>query len=206
MKNHISGIKWNQEYDSTRETVENLTDTLVSLLLPQSLSSKRMFWGEAINSPGPGCNSAEGTARERRCSEQHVAGPVLKCILSCESRKSPLLLCYVQTAPQLHIPLSPKECLANQHTHPLCRVNSGKNNSIDGKRVPYKSLARDLFLLHLCLLWPQFSELLDEGTRLLAWTPRPAGALVLATQNWVRIFIIFSREQLSSRNSVYQFT
>lgn len=30
--------------------------------------------GEAIKSPGPGCNSAEGTARERRCSEQHIAG------------------------------------------------------------------------------------------------------------------------------------
>jgi hypothetical protein len=55
-------------------TVENLTDTLVSLLLPQTPCSKRMFWDEAIHSPKPSYNSAAGTA-ERQGSEPQVADP-----------------------------------------------------------------------------------------------------------------------------------
>lgn len=84
------------------------------VIITASNSSKRMFWHKAINSPGPGCNLAEETARGGAWSItlQAGSGLCLKYILSCESRKLPLLHCYVQTAPQLHIPLSPAECSA----------------------------------------------------------------------------------------------
>lgn len=72
------------------------------ILMIASHSSKRMCWGEAINSPGPGRNSAEGTARERRCSEQHVAGPAAACALSTSSAVSPgsRLYCTVMCKPR----------------------------------------------------------------------------------------------------------
>lgn len=73
---------------TARWNLENLTNTLVSLLLPQT-PVRECSGAEVINSPGPGCNSAEGTARERRCSEQNIAGPAVDCILSTSSAVNP---------------------------------------------------------------------------------------------------------------------
>lgn len=103
------------------------------------------------------------------------AGPGrrLKCILSCESRKSPLLPGYVQAASWLHIPLSPEALLATQQTRLLCRLLALGKTTAQMERVPRKPLARDLLLL--CLLWQQFSELSDDKTGFLARTPRRSG-------------------------------
>lgn len=68
-----------------------------------------MSWGDAVNSPGSGCNS-EGTTRERRCSEQHVAGPAMDGTLSTSSAVSPgsclycIVMCKLRPGSTYHFP------------------------------------------------------------------------------------------------------
>lgn len=91
-------IKWNHDYDSVLGTVENFTNTFVSLLLPQTRQHPGVKqWtlrGQAVTQKEQQREEVLRAARCRPSNRLH-----LKYILSCECRKLPLLHSYVQAAP-----------------------------------------------------------------------------------------------------------
>lgn len=151
---------------SILETMENFTHYICVVIITSN-SSKRMLWAGAVNSPGPGCNSEGTTVRGGPQSSTLQAQPQLStssavhpgnclyCIVTCKLHPGSTYHCTQRSAWRISI----HACAAG--------FKLREKTTAQMERESCKPLAMDLFLFCLCLLWH-----LDEGTGLLAWTPK----------------------------------